>query len=148
MLEVDADERVPAALAEEIRATAAASRHDWHEIPVDNYIGDRLVRYGWGAYFGKSAYPGLFRKGAKSWGADRVHPRLSFTGTKGAALANRLEHYVDRNISDMILRLDRYTTARAKDLRDAGDIGGMAGDVRRIFSRFYKCYVGRRGYRE
>ena len=48
----------------------------------------------------------------------------------------------------MIARLDRYSTARARDLRETGDIGGLAGNVRRLFSRFWKCYVGRRGYRE
>ena len=33
-------------------------------------------------------------------------------------LKQRLEHYVDHGVSDMIKRLDNYTTARAKDLRD------------------------------
>ena len=63
-------------------------------------------------------------------------------------LENRLEHYVDRNISDMIRRLDSYSTARARDLREAGDPGRFASDLRRLFSRFFKCYVLRRGYRE
>jgi len=126
----------------------ATSRFDWHEIPVDNYIGKRLVRHGWGASYGKAAYPGLFRKGAKLWGRNRVHPALSFTGEKGPRLEHRLDHHVDRNISDMIKRLDRYSTARALDLRDSGDIGTFGHNVRRIFSRFYKCYVARRGYRE
>lgn len=148
VLEVDADERVPEALAREIRATVAASAADWHEIPVDNYIGDRLVRYGWGASFGRSAYAGLFRKGAKTWGQERVHPKLVFKGTKGARLATPIAHYVDRDISDMLRRLDRYTTANAIDLRQKGDPGSFAHNVRRIFSRFWKCYVGRKGYRE
>ena len=148
ILEVDADERVPQALAEEIRRVVATSRFDWHEIPVDNYIGKRLVRHGWGASYGKAAYPGLFRKGAKLWGRNRVHPALTFKGEKGPRLEHRLDHHVDRNISDMIKRLDRYSTARALDLRDSGDIGTFGHNVRRIFSRFYKCYVARRGYRE
>lgn len=148
ILEVDADERVPEALAEEIRSVVATSEFDWHEIPVDNYIGGRLVRYGWGAYFGKSAYPGLFRKGVKTWGRQRVHPALTWSGRKGPMFHNRISHYVDRNISDMIRRLDSYTTARAKDLRESGDIGTTGRNVRRIFSRFYKCYIGRKGYRE
>ena len=57
-------------------------------------------------------------------------------------------HYVDRNVSEMIARLDRYTTARAQDLRDNGDIGSLANNIRRLFSRFLKCYIGRKGYRE
>lgn len=148
ILEVDADERVSEALAGEIRAVVASSAHDWHEILVDNFIGGRLVRHGWGASFGKAAYPGLFRKGAKVWGRNRVHPPLTFTGRKGPTLENRLAHYVDRNISDMIRRLDSYSTARARDLRDSGEIGSFANNLRRIFSRFFKCYVSRKGYRE
>src|SRR5688500_5961357 len=53
ILEVDADERVPRALAEEIRRVVAAPAGDWYLIPVDHYIGTRLVRHGWGAWFGK-----------------------------------------------------------------------------------------------
>ncbi len=48
----------------------------------------------------------------------------------------------------MLARLDRYTTAHAKDLRDSGDIGSYRRNLRRIVSRFWKCYVARRGYRE
>jgi glycosyltransferase involved in cell wall biosynthesis len=148
ILEVDADERVPPALGEEILQVVATSGYDWHDIPVDNYIGERLVRWGWGASFGKSAYAGLFRKGAKIWGNERVHPRLTFHGRKGPTLEHRLDHLVDRNISDMLRRLDRYSTLRAQDLREAGEIGSYGQNLRRIASRFWKCYVARKGYRE
>jgi glycosyltransferase involved in cell wall biosynthesis len=148
IVEIDADERVSPELAAEIRAVVTASDASWHLIPVDNYIGDRLVRWGWGASFGKSAYAGLFRKGAKEWGGERVHPRLKLSGAQGPALGYRLEHRVDRNISEMLQRLDRYTTLHARDLRDSGDIGSYGHNLRRIASRFWKCYVARRGYRE
>jgi glycosyltransferase involved in cell wall biosynthesis len=148
IVEVDADERVGAELAEEIRSVVAVSPASWHLIPVDNYVGDRLVRWGWGASFGKSAYPGLFRKGDKLWGDERIHPRLKLSGVQGETLNARLAHYVDRNISGMLQRLDRYTTIRAQDLRESGDIGSFGHNARRIVSRFWKCYVGRRGYRE
>jgi len=148
VLEVDADERVTPELAAEIRAAVSAGRFDRHLIPVDNYIGQRLVRYGWGASFGKSAYPGLFRKGSKTWGKGRVHPKIHLTGREGPPLQSRLVHLVDRNISDMLRRLDSYTTARAKDLRENGDPDPTWRYVRRILSRFYKCYVRRKGYRE
>jgi glycosyltransferase involved in cell wall biosynthesis len=150
ILEVDADERVSEALAREIREVVAASPYDRHLIAVDNYVGGRLVRHGWGASFGKAAYPGLFRKGTKTWGRQRVHPKLAFDGRAGPPLRTPIEHYVDRNISDMLRRLDRYSTARARDLRESGDVAreGFARNLRRLFSRFLKCYVGRRGYRE
>jgi glycosyltransferase involved in cell wall biosynthesis len=148
IVEIDADERVSPELAAEIRAAAASSDAAWHLIPVDNYIGDRLVRYGWGASFGKGAFAGLYRQGAKRWGNQRVHPEVTLAGLQGPTLEGRLVHLVDRNISDMLARLDRYTAARAKDLRESGNIGSYRRNVRRIFSRFWKCYVARRGYRE
>jgi len=148
VLEVDADERVSTDLAVEIRKVITTSLADWHLILVDNYVGDRLVRYGWGASFGRSAFPGLTRKGAKQVGAQRVHPTLSLDGKQGAALKHRLQHFVDRDISDMLKRLDSYSKARSLDLCDSGDLGSFGVNVRRIFSRFWKCYVGRRGYRE
>lgn len=149
VLEVDADEHVPPALAEEIRRVIATTPFDWHEIPVDNYIGERLVRHGWGASYGKAAYPGLFRKTAKTWGRDRVHPSLVWRGRKGPMLQSRLQHYVDKNISDMIRRLDSYSTAKARDLRDRGETwGSTASNIRRLVSRFFKCYVRRGGYKE
>jgi hypothetical protein len=106
------------------------------------------VRWGWGASFGRSAHAALFRKAAKQWGAERVHPRVSLFGRQGETLSSRLIHYVDRDISEMLRRLDRYSSARAQDLRDSGDIGSYGRNLRRIFSRFWKCYIGRRGYRE
>lgn len=148
IFEVDADERVPEALGQEILNVVKTSTFDWHEIPVDNYIGTRLVRWGWGGSFGTTAAPRLFRKGAKRWGSQRVHPSLAWHGTQGSRLQNALQHYVDRNISEMISRLDRYSTARACDLRESGQPGSLAVNLRRLVFRFFKCYVGRRGYRE
>jgi len=148
ILEVDADEVATPALIAEIRQVIAESPHGWHEIPIDNYIGDRLVRYGWGGSFGTSAVPRLSRKGFKRWGMQRVHPSLTWRGTKGPRLTHPLAHHVDRDISDMLRRLDRYSSARAADLLAAGDIGTLPANLRRLVSRFWKCFVGRRGYRE
>lgn len=151
ILEVDADERVTTRLAEEIRATIAIARYGHFLVPFDNYVGDHLVKYGWGASWGVSATVRLFANGpegpAKKWGDQRIHPSLELKGQAGT-LKEPMAHYVDRNISDMLQRLDRYTSARATDLRASGEIGSFGPNVRRIFSRFWKCYVSRRGYRE
>ena len=148
ILEIDADETVSPELAAEIRQVTDSSAFDVHNIPVDNWVGARLVRWGWGASFGKSAYPGLFRKGAKRWGDERVHPKLTLSEKRGPALTNRLRHQVDRDISDMIRRFDKYTTAHAADMVETGKIPPLRSDMRRLFSRSYKCLVSRKGYRE
>jgi glycosyltransferase involved in cell wall biosynthesis len=149
VLEVDADEIVEPGLAAEIGTVIATSAHAWHLVPVDNYIGGRLVRHGWAGSFGTTAVPRLFRRGAKRWRDQRVHPGLDWTGTQGPRLTRgALAHHLDRDISDMLRRLDRYSSARAADLLAAGEIGSLAGNLRRFVTRGFKSYVGRRGYRE
>jgi glycosyltransferase involved in cell wall biosynthesis len=149
VLEVDADETVPPELASLIRATIADSAHGFHRVAIDNYIGGRLVRHGWAGSFGTTAKPILFRRGAKHWRAQRVHPGLDWTGTEGAKIeAAAIRHDVDRDISDMLRRLDRYSSLRAADLLESGDIGTLPGNLRRFFSRFFKALVTRGGYRE
>ncbi len=147
VLEVDADERVTQKLADEIRATIPDHQDGYFLVPFDNYIGTRRVRYGWGCSWGVSAAPRLSAKGAKRWGEQRIHPSLELKGPK-RTLTQRIDHFVDRDISDMLKRLDSYSSAKARDLRDHPDGVGYARNIRRMFSRFYKCYVSRKGYRE
>jgi glycosyltransferase involved in cell wall biosynthesis len=148
ILEIDADERVSPELAAEVKQTLQAPKGDWYRIPFDNYIGDRCVRYGWGAHFGVSARITLYKKGVKNWGDQRVHPKVKMEGQSGGALENRIAHYVDRNISEMLQRLDRYSTLNAEDMAGSGREGTYRKNVARIFGRIWKCYVLRKGYRE
>jgi glycosyltransferase involved in cell wall biosynthesis len=148
IVEVDADERVPPALAGEIRAAiAAASAPAHYLIPFDNYIGKRLVRHGWGGSWGVAATTRLSSKGAKRWGEQRIHPEVTLSGEK-RRLKTPMLHYVDANISDMLRRLDRYSTARARDMRANGSTETFGRNLRRLFTRFFKCYVRRKGYKE
>lgn len=149
VLEVDADERVTEPLAQAVRATIAASSAAWHQVPVDNYVGERLIRFGWAGSFGTTSVPRLSRRGAKRWRAQRVHPGLDWTGREGPKIEQgALVHLVDRDISDMLRRLDKYSSAKAADLLATGDIGTLRSNVRRFFSRGFKSYVSRKGYRE
>jgi glycosyltransferase involved in cell wall biosynthesis len=147
IVEVDADERVPPGLAGEIRAAIAAARANIFLVPMANHVGGHLVEFGWGAYNGVAAKPILFRVGAKRWGAGRVHPRITLDGERGA-LVQPLTHYVDRDVADMFRRLNRYTDLAALDAIDAGETLSLAHALRRIFSRGWKSYVARKGYRE
>jgi glycosyltransferase involved in cell wall biosynthesis len=149
ILEVDADERVPSELGAEIRALIARSTAAFHRVRIDNYVGERLILHGWGGSFGTTLKPILFRRGAKHWRAQRVHPGLDWTGSEGERLtAHGIRHEVDRDISDMLRRLDRYSSAKAADLLDQGDIGTLGNNVRRFISRTFKCLIGRKGYKE
>ena len=147
ILEIDADERVPPDLAREITDTLPGAAPGYFGIGYDNYVGSRHVIHGWGAYNGVNQKYCLFSKDAKTWGRQRIHPRIDLTGD-ARLLTGRIDHYVDRSIADMLDRLNRYTTLAALQAREAGKMPGLFSSTRRIFSRFYKSYVGRKGYRE
>ena len=148
IFEVDADERVSEALADEVRRAAMTGAGDIFNLPIHNYVGGRWIRHGWGGLFGTNGKPALFRKGTKTWGRERVHPRLHVRGRQGPDLENGIVHDFARDISDMVLRFDRYTTARAADLGERREFHSFPNLVRKFFSRFAKCYVMRRGYKE
>ena len=149
VFESDADERVPKLLQKEIRECIDEDIHDYFLIPVNNYIGKNIVKYGWGAYFGKSSYPGLFKKDNKLWGKQRVHPKLTLIGRKGFTLQNSIEHYYCKDISDMLIKLDKYSSARALDLLEQKkNTENSIKNFRRLFSRFWKCFILRKGYKE
>ncbi len=149
ILEIDADEHVPDALWEEIRETIAKTKYDYHSIKFANWIGKKRMLYGFGASFTKGSTPSLFRKGMKRWDMQRVHPSsIWINKNQGYKLETRVEHYMDSSVSSTIKRLNSYTEARAKDLVLSGKVGSLANNIRRFFTRFFKCYVKRKGYRE
>jgi len=148
VIEVDADERLDAELTAEIRQAIASADGDWFQVPIDNYVGERLVRRGWGGAFGASSVARLYRNGVKRWKAERVHPGVSFDGRFAGALKTPIRHDIDEDIGDMVDRLNRYTALRAADLADRGDPGRLWDNVFRGFRRFWKCYVRRQGRTE
>jgi glycosyltransferase involved in cell wall biosynthesis len=148
VIEVDADERATPGLAAEVRRVIAATPGDaYFLIPIANHIGGRLIRYGWGAYNGAAMRAALYRPGGKVWGKGRVHPPVSYTGER-RTLEHPIDHFVDRDLSDMFRRLNSYSDAAAADAIDKGQTPTFRSAFRRIFSRGWKSYVARRGYRE
>lgn len=150
ILEVDADERISPELAQEIQDTMAHPSADYFHIPFLNYVGDTCVRHGWCGSFGVGAVVRLFRKGTKTWGSQRIHPQITYApdAVKGTPLSNPIHHYVDTDISDMIHRFDRYTTANAHDLASQNKTTTGKNSMVRFVSRFLRSYVSRQGYKE
>lgn len=149
ILEIDADERVPEELGREIRQVIETSPHGLHCLWIDNHIGNKLVLWGWGAYMGVMQKVILFKKGAKTYHGNRVtYAEVTYHGTFGPVLENRLIHYTDDSLSDTIRRFNKYTEDRKIDLIESGNIETFGRNVRRLFSRFYKAYIRRKGYKE
>ncbi|MDC0651671.1 glycosyltransferase family 2 protein [Alphaproteobacteria bacterium] len=149
ILEIDADEHVPKELFLEIRKVIEHSVPGYYLIPFDNYIGSKRVRYGWGASWGVSAAPRLFYKGCKVWSPKQsIHPSILLKGKK-KWLKTRINHYVDDNINDMLMRLIRYTDLKSADLASSKKkLPPFYVTLRRGITRFFKCYISRKGYKE
>jgi glycosyltransferase involved in cell wall biosynthesis len=148
ILEVDADEIIGPDLAAEVRGCLDDERFTWRKVPVDNYVGERVIRHGWGGSFGTTLAARLYRRDVKRWGGERVHPKVMFEGAQGPNLTAALRHQFGENVSDVVRRLDRYTDLKAQDLREHGGKIGVLDNARRGAQRFWKCYVRRGGWRE
>ena len=149
VLEVDADETVPPELWAAIRRVIATSPHGFHRVRIDNYVGARLVLHGWEGGIGTTLKPILFRRTAKHWRAQRVHPGVDYVGTEGERITSvGIHHALDADISDMWRRVDSYSNAKAMDLLAGKGPGNLANALRRALSRAVKSYIGRGGWRE
>mgnify|MGYP000871660312 CR=1 FL=1 len=148
ILEVDADEWVEEPLAQEISAVVVADTADFYFTPIHNYVHGRWVKHGWMAALAPDLRGSLFRKDKKAWAMDRVHPGVSFDGKRGPDFANGIRHNLADDISALVRRFNRNTTNRALDLVERNELGRTRTMVRKTFSRFWKCYVSRKGYRE
>ena len=149
VLEVESCEQVAPALAYEIRAAIhGRPAGDWFNVPIENHVGERLVRRGWGAGLSAERAPRLFRRRVKKWKAGRVDPEVTLDGRYAGAIETPLQRRADNDIGGLMARMERRTWLRAQDLADAGRPGDLVSDALRGVGRFVGCYVVRQGVRE
>ena len=153
VLEVDADERVTPYLQKAIQKHLQTAPEGYINIPVQNHIGKRYVQHGWAGSFGTTRAKKLFTKGAKVWGMQRVHPAITLAGQAQELEGDfkegeGLTHLVDKDINDMIDRLQRYSDDMAKDWVAKGYRPKFRTTLRKALTRFYKSYLARKGYKE
>ena len=149
ILEIEPAESVDPALAYEVRAAIhGRPRGDWYHVPFANYVGDRLVRRGWGGDFGPASAPRLYRRRVKRWQAGRVRPETTLAGACAGAIETPLRRRADADVGQMIGRLDRQTALRAQDLADRGEPGTLGANLLDGLHQFWSSYLVRRGLRE
>jgi glycosyltransferase involved in cell wall biosynthesis len=146
VLEVETDEIVEAALAYEVRAAIhGRPSGDWFDVPLDNYVGETLIRRGWGGAFGAAIAPRLYRRSTKRWQARRVQPAAILEGRYAGELETPICRNADPDVGQMIARLNRQTELRAQDIADSGRAGGIAGSLARGVGQFWTSYIWRQG---
>lgn len=141
---IDADERVPAALAAAITATLARPAHTAYRMPRANFFMGRYLRHGEG-------YPDwslrLFDRRRARWSADSVHEKVLAAGSVGdiGAGGGLLHHSAD-SLAVYLDKQNRYTSLQAEQLLAAGAPVSAAQMLLSPLLRFFKFYVLKRGF--
>ena len=85
----------------------------FHDLPIMLHMGVRSLyhiirqRYFWQ---GMKKDIDQHRKNCKTWGSQRVHPKITLFGNRGGNLKNHLIHYYCHSIADLIKKLDGYSS--------------------------------------
>lgn len=149
VLEVDPDEVVNAALAWEIRVVLQMRQAgDWYQLPIDNYIGETLVRDGWAGALSARREARLYKRGLKAWAPRRVNAPAVMAGQSGGSLTGAIRRTLGRDLGGLVERLNRLTALHAEDLADDGRLAGAAVGIAQGIGAFLGGYVVRGGWRE
>jgi hypothetical protein len=149
VLEIDPDEFVDAALAWEIRAVLQLRpQGDWYELPIDNYVGETLVREGWGGPLSARREVRLCKRGLKAWEPRRLNAPFVVAGQSGGALKGAIRRSLGHDVGGLMDRLNRLTALSAEDLADAGRMPGVAASLLMGAGAFVRAYVLKGGWRE
>ena len=147
ILEIDADEIVTKPLANEIIKKIKSEDCDYFYIPLVNYINSIEIKYGWMACLAPDGKFSLFKKKNKKWDMGLVHPSYQIYGKKGKIFNNHIQHFMSKNISELLKRFNRNSSLYAKELRENKKNITKLFSIRKIFSRFLKSYISRMGYK-
>jgi len=149
IIEIDTDEHISESLAKEILEKIKIDNvYDNFHIKINNYIGNKLVKHGWGGSFGRGGVTCLFKKGSKTWGKQRVHPEIKFTGNFGPNLDNAIDHFFVKNSTELISKFNTWSYLKSLDIIESKKKETLYRNIRRVFSRFLKNYYKRKGYKE
>jgi glycosyltransferase involved in cell wall biosynthesis len=139
---LDADERITPALAAEIRAAIASDRFDGYRVPRTSMYCGRFIRHGgWRPDYTRR----LARRGHGRFTEHFLHAHLQVQGAVGT-LKEPIVHYSFRSMEAVLDKLNRYSTASARDMTAAGRKGSLSRAVVHGLWAFFRTYVLRLGF--
>lgn len=142
ILVLDADERISAALKEEIKRELSDPKFEGYYAPRKNYFLGKWIKYcGW--------YPDyvlrLFKKNASNQYNGLVHEGIQIKGKVGR-LKNALIHYTYRDLEHYLNKTNLYTTLGAKSKYLVGKRKGLAYILLRPGIEFVNKYLLKKGF--
>jgi glycosyltransferase involved in cell wall biosynthesis len=142
ILSLDADERIPAALQQEIVAAMANPAHTAWALPrLSSFCGHFIRHAGW--------YPDyivrLFQRDAARFSDDLVHEQVIVSRGSTGKLNHHIVHFSYRDDTAYLRKLEQYSTLGAQQAYAAGKRGGLANALLHALSAFLRSYIFKRG---
>ena len=139
---LDADERISPELAAEIRRAIGRDDVDGFRVPRTSMYCGRFIRHGgWSPDYTWR----LVRKGKGRFTEHFLHAHLEIPGPTGT-LAEPIIHYSYRTLEEVLEKLNRYSSANARDMTTAGRTGSLGRAVAHGLWAFFRTYVLRLGF--
>lgn len=112
ILSLDADERIPEELAQEIKEKVKDSIYNGYKIPRKNIIFGKWIEH---SFFWPDHQVRLFRRGKGKYVSEEVHKQLEIEGQIGI-LEQPFIHENYQSVSQYLQKMDRYTENEAEAL--------------------------------
>lgn len=142
VLSLDADERVTPELRAEIAAVLASPHAEGYRIPrLSSFCGRFMHHSGWRPDYVLR----LFRRDKGRFSDALVHEAVQLQG-RIDNLKHDLLHYSYRDLDDVLLKLNGYSSAAAEMLERRGKRGGLARALFHGFWAFFRTYFLRAGF--
>jgi glycosyltransferase involved in cell wall biosynthesis len=139
---LDADERISPALAAEIRSAIERADVDGFRVPRTSMYCGRFIKHaGWRPDYTWR----LVRRGKGRFTEHFLHAHLEVRGRTGT-LKEPIVHYSYRSMEDVLEKLNRYSSASARDMTTAGRTGSLGRAVVHGLWAFFRTYVLRLGF--
>ncbi len=145
VLILDADERVTAPLADEIRLMLAnpPAEYDGFWIGRENYFMGQAIRHcGWNT----DDVFRLFRRDVCRYTRRRVHEAVDVRPDRAWRMKAKLKHYTVWDYDRYLAKMAHYTRLGARDLHDRGRKASFASLFFRVPLRFLQLYFLRLGF--
>lgn len=147
ILNIDADEVVPAELAQEIQQSLEKTRTEWADVrgfyfPRKTYYLGRWIQHGgW--------YPNyltrLSHRLYSGWTEPNVHEELKVTG-QVQGLTHPLHHFAFSSIQDQILTNLTFSRLGSQDLKRTGQRASIKKLIFKPIGKFLETYILKRGF--
>jgi len=143
VLSLDADERIPEALRDEILEAIADGRHSAWQMPRLSSFCGRFIRHsGW--------YPDylvrLFRRGCARFTDSLVHENIIVSQGSTGRLRSAIIHYSYTDHDDVLRKMAQYSALGARQAFDAGKRGSYRKALGHALAAFLRAYVFKRGF--